>query len=85
MTASLLERVRTIASDVLQVSVQQLTPQSSPQEIDNWDSVHHLNLVLALEQEFGLQLDPEDIDRMTSIEQVVSVLEGKIAGDATSA
>ena len=85
MTVSLLERVRTIASDVLQVSVQQLTPQSSPQEIDNWDSVHHLNLVLALEQEFGLQLDPEDIDRMTSIEQVVSVLEGKIAGDATSA
>jgi acyl carrier protein len=85
MKTSLLKRVQNIASDVLQVPAQQLTPQSSPQQIENWDSVHHLNLVLALEQQFEVQLDPEDIDQMTSIEQIVSVLERKLPADSTPA
>lgn len=85
MNSSLLDRVRNIASDILQVTAERLEPDSSPQQIDIWDSVHHLNLVLALEQEFDVQLDPEDIDQMTSIGQIVSTLQRKLAADSTSA
>jgi acyl carrier protein len=34
----------------------------------------HLNLVLALEQEFGLQFSPEEIAAMTSVRAIEAVL-----------
>jgi len=84
MTLPLFERVRGIVADVLAIPAAQLTLQSSSKDIEGWDSVHHLNLVLALEQEFDLQFEPEEIDIMTSIEQVVSIMESKLSKSASA-
>jgi len=78
MPALLIDRVRGIAADVLEVPAAKISLDSSPETIDTWDSVHHLNLVLALEQEFGLQFEPEEIDQMKDIRHVVDVLESKV-------
>ncbi len=78
MMSPLFERVREIAADILQVPAEQVTPSSSPETIPTWDSVQHLNLVLALEQEFDLQFEPEEIDKMKNIEQILDVLDSKI-------
>jgi acyl carrier protein len=78
MTAALLDRVRGIAADVLEVPGSKIVPQSSPETIDTWDSVHHLNLVLALEQEFNLQFEPEEIDQMKDIQHILDILGSKV-------
>lgn len=72
------EKIRQIAADVLELPVAKVNAQSSTENVDSWDSVHHLNLVLALEQEFGLQFEPEEIDQMTSIERIMTVLSAKL-------
>jgi acyl carrier protein len=77
MSSSVLDRVRQIASDVLQVSLDRVTAQSSPQDFENWDSVQHLNLVLALEQEFGLQFEPEEMDQMKTLGHITELLKSK--------
>ena len=79
MSAQLLDRVRTIAADVLEVPVAKITPATSPENLDTWDSVHHLNLVLALEQEFSLQFEPEEIDQMKDIQHILDILGSKVA------
>jgi acyl carrier protein len=79
MSSPLLEKVRTIAADVLQTPASQITPQSSTENIEAWDSVHHLNLILAFEQEFGIQFEPQEIDRMIGVKQIVEVLESKLS------
>jgi acyl carrier protein len=78
MSSQLLEKVRTITADILEVSPGQLTPQSSSENIETWDSVHHLNLILAFEQEFGIQLEPEEIDQMNNVERITSILARKL-------
>jgi acyl carrier protein len=78
MTAPLLDRVRGIAADVLEVPAAQVGPDSSPETIDTWDSVHHLNLVLALEQEFNMQFEPEEIDQMKDIQHILDILGSKV-------
>jgi acyl carrier protein len=78
MSSPLFERVRGIAADILEVRPNQITPQSSSENIETWDSVHHLNLILAFEQEFGVQLEPEEIDQMISVEQITRILEQKL-------
>jgi acyl carrier protein len=61
------ERICRIASDVLGVSVDELTRESSPDTVVTWDSVAHLSLVLAVEQELGIQIDYDELDSLTSI------------------
>jgi acyl carrier protein len=78
MTAPLIDRVLRIAADVLEVPAANISLQSSPESLDTWDSVHHLNLVLALEQEFNLQFEPEEIDQMKDIQHIVDILGSKV-------
>jgi acyl carrier protein len=73
----MLERVRGIAADVLQVNHGSLSADSSPQSVESWDSVQHLNLVLALEEQFGVQFEPEEMDNMKSIGAIAGVLAAK--------
>ena len=68
------EKVRQIAADVFNVPVAQITLQSSPENIETWDSIQNLNLLLALEQAFGLQFEPEEIDRMKTIQEIIGLL-----------
>jgi acyl carrier protein len=75
LTASTFEQVRNIASDIFGIPVDRITAESSPETIENWDSMQHLNLVLAIEEKFGVQLDPEDIEQMKNIGAVAALVE----------
>ena len=79
MSGPLFDRVRTIAADVLEVPASKISADSSPETIDTWDSVHHLNLVLALEQAFNLQFEPDEIDAMKDIQHILDILGSKVA------
>ena len=75
MTASTLEQVRNVASDIFGIPTDKITAESSPETIENWDSMQHLNLVLAIEEKFGVQLEPEDIEEMKNIGAVAALVE----------
>jgi acyl carrier protein len=72
------EQVRDIASDIFGIPADTITPASSPQTIDNWDSIQHLNLILALEEKFNLQLSPEEIEEIKSIGAAAKLIESKL-------
>jgi acyl carrier protein len=63
----ILEQVRRMAAEVLEVPVDSLTAESSPETVENWDSVQHLNLILEVEQSFGVQADMEHMDQLQSL------------------
>jgi acyl carrier protein len=55
-----------------------IKPESSPESIDSWDSTQHLNFVLALEEKFGLQLSPEEMEQMRNVGEAAKVIESKL-------
>lgn len=75
---STLEQVQAIASDIFGVPSAKITTDSSPETIETWDSMQHLNLVLAIEEKFGLQLSPEEIEEMKSVGAVAALIEKKL-------
>jgi acyl carrier protein len=81
--ASVLDRVRMLLADVLQIRIEEISADSSPDTIDTWDSLHHLDLVLALEQDFGLQFTPEEIEQLLSVHLVADLVMEKL-GSGTS-
>lgn len=58
------ERIRTLFATILQVSMDEITDRTMPATLDRWDSMQHLILVSGFEEEFGLDLDPEEAVEM---------------------
>ena len=76
MNEQILNRVREIAGDVLAAEVQ---ADSSPATVESWDSVKHLNLMLALEEEYGFQFLPEEMDEAKSVAHLARLVAAKRA------
>lgn len=73
------DSLRRIFADIFQVPVDSIQPDSSPETISSWDSLQHLNLVLALEQEFGIQFSPDEIETLISPERVAALIITKLS------
>jgi acyl carrier protein len=78
MKDQVFDKVRRLASELFDVPAGQITAESSPATLENWDSVQHLNLVLALEEEFGIKFEPEDMEKMQTIGQVTDAVSNKL-------
>ncbi|MEZ5401928.1 MAG: acyl carrier protein [Bryobacteraceae bacterium] len=71
------ERIRTMMADAFGATIEQMTDDASPDTIEGWDSIQHLNLVMALEEEFGVQFEPEEIEQLLSVELVAALVAEK--------
>ena len=67
--------LRDFMSAVVSVPTEVITPDSSMDTIEGWDSLKHMNLVIALEDEFGVSIPDEDAADITSYALVKVVLE----------
>jgi citrate synthase len=68
----------TIAS-ALNVPVDQVADDSSGLTVPEWDSIGHMNLVLALEERFNTSFTVDEIMAMRDVATIRTVLEGKIS------
>lgn len=50
----------------------------SQKNSDKWDSLNHINLVVEIETEFDIMLEPEDISEMNDFESVLRIVERKL-------
>ena len=71
------DRVFKIVSQMMEVPVDQLNEKSSPDTVEKWDSLKHMNLILALEEEFGVQFSDGEIVDMLSVELIVLTIKEK--------
>jgi acyl carrier protein len=55
--------------------IEQIDENTSQQDVEKWDSLGHLNLVVALEEEFDVLFEPEEIAEMTSAQKIISKIE----------
>jgi acyl carrier protein len=67
-------RVREIVATILAVPVEEITDQASTQTVEAWTSLRHLVLALELEQEFGIEVGPDDMERVSSVAGIVELL-----------
>jgi acyl carrier protein len=67
--------LRRIFSDLLDVPEDSLTYESSPDNLEKWDSLAQINLIAALEEEFGSAIPPEQQLDMLTFELVGDVIE----------
>lgn len=64
MTVAMDERIRELFAALLQVPPEQIEDQTTPAILERWDSMQHLIVVAGFEEEFGVDLDPEEAVEM---------------------
>lgn len=69
------DKLKEVIATVLNVDVSRINANSSSDTIESWDSLRHMNLVLALEDEFGISLPDEEAANATSYPLLVLVLQ----------
>lgn len=72
-----INRLKQIIANVFEVNIDDVNETSSQDTLDNWDSIHQLNLVFALEEAFNIQLTDEDAVQLLGFELIKIVLEEK--------
>lgn len=61
------EKLRAIFTSTLGIQASEVVNEMSMDNTLAWDSVAHLNIVLSIEQEFGVQFSPEEFMRLQSL------------------
>jgi acyl carrier protein len=69
------ERTAKVLAEVMEVEADTINDESSPDTLEEWDSLAHVQVVLGLEKEFGIKISPEDgIEHFTSFGDIVTFL-----------
>ncbi len=76
-TQPILSRVANVFQEAFAVPAQSITTQTVPDDVPKWDSLGHMNMVSALEKEFGLGFEIDEIMEMASVQNVLDVLARK--------
>jgi len=69
------EELRQVLADVLHLEASAISETASIDTIEQWDSLKHLNLVLALEERFGVTLTEEQTVQILSYPLIKIALE----------
>jgi len=71
-------RIKKVMSAVFEVPVEKINDKSSPDTIESWDSLKHMNLVVALEEEFGVHFNDENIVEIMNYSLIRLILSKKL-------
>lgn len=70
-------KIKKILSSILKLKIEKITDNINVNNSKKWDSLAHLNIVLALESEFKVSFDVEKVTKLTSLKLIKSALKEK--------
>lgn len=77
---SAFEQLKDIMATTLQVSPQIITETVTMDDIEEWDSLGHVHIMVALEQAFDLYMDVEDFAELQSVPAILEFLAAESDG-----
>ncbi len=54
-----------------------LTPKTTAEDVDGWDSFNHLNIIVAVEMKFGVRFETAEIEHLANIGDMVRLIVAK--------
>ena len=70
-------RLGEIFQDVFDEDSIQLTPQLSAKDVDGWDSLTHIRLILTIEKAFKVKFSTTEIGKLQNVGDLVGLIKAK--------
>jgi acyl carrier protein len=74
------DQVKQVIADVLALDTKAINESTIKDSTASWDSLNHINLIVALEQEFQVSFDVSEIESMQSYSDILETLDRKLHG-----
>lgn len=78
MSKNVEQTVKELMSIILNMDADKIDDSTSMDNTPGWDSANHINLVLALEEEFSISFEVSEFEMMVSFFDVVQVVGAKL-------
>jgi acyl carrier protein len=69
-----IQQIKEVLSAVIDVPLEKIVDDASMDDLEEWDSLAQMNLVIALEEEFDITIPDEEVGTMLSLSLILSVL-----------
>ena len=76
---SIIKTIGTTLADIIDEDSVALTEATTADDVEGWDSIAHVKLIIALESAFGVRFESSEISAPDNVGQLVSLIEGKLA------
>lgn len=77
-TIEIYQRLTTIFRDVFDEDNLLVTPETTADDVDGWDSLTHVRLVLAVSKAFGVRFSAAEIGGMKNVGEFATLIEQKM-------
>lgn len=75
MMENLEERIKDVMAGVLEINIASINEDSAQSNIESWDSIKTLDLIVSLEEEFDVSIPLEEVGNMTSFKFIKQMIE----------
>ena len=80
--AEIYETLNQVFREVLEDDTIKLTPQTTAEDVDGWDSMNHIFIVVELEKRFKVKFHAAEMEELKNVGELVSLLEDRLGAKA---
>ena len=77
-TAQIYTRLTGIFQDVFDEDSIKVTPELSAKEVDGWDSLTHIRLILTVERAFKIKFSTSEIGKLENVGALVALIQTRV-------
>ncbi len=72
-------KVKEIIAKILNVSIDEIEDDTAIGDIAEWDSLHHIQIISAIETEFNFRFTPDVMMDLEDVSDIVSATEARVS------
>ncbi len=71
----ILEKLNEVFCDVFDDETIQVKEETTANDIEDWDSLEHINLIVAVEKEFGFKFNMNEVTSMKNVGEMIHIIQ----------
>ena len=77
--AEIYDELNAVFRQVLEDDTIELTPTTTAEDVEGWDSMNHIFIVVELEKRFGVKFQAAEMEELKNVGELATLVEQKLA------
>lgn len=74
----IMDKVTEIFRDVFDDEELVITDSTNSDDIEDWDSLEHISLIISMEKEFNMKFDIKEVNKLENVGQMIDLIKRKM-------
>ncbi len=70
-----MQKLNQLLAETFKISMEEVEKNLGMNDVNNWDSLSHMNLIVSIEDEFKIELSGDEIAEMITFDQIREIIQ----------